>query len=167
MSEFLEQFAGREAGPLVQFIKYAICGGVATGTHIVVFYLFAIMLFPAIGAGDQVVGVLRRFGIGVSHPAEAVRARNAVLDNVIAFFFSNTVAYLLNIMWVFEPGRHGRLVEIGVFFAVSATSMAIGTWLLRLLIRRFGFTTTLAFVANIVTSLAINFVMRKFVVFKG
>jgi hypothetical protein len=30
----LKQFAGREAGPLVQFIKYGLAGALATAVHI-------------------------------------------------------------------------------------------------------------------------------------
>ena len=167
MNDILQQFMQRDAGPVIQFIKYAICGGIATGIHFTVFYASSIFLFPALSAADPAAAILRRFGITVRHPVEGIRARNAVLGNIVAFFFSNTTVYLLNVIWVFQPGRHSRLVEVLLFFAVSATSMVIGTWLLRFLIRRFGFSTTVAFLSNIFTSLMINFVMRKFVVFNG
>ena len=35
----LKRYLGHEAGPLVQFIKYGLVGGVATATQIVVFFL--------------------------------------------------------------------------------------------------------------------------------
>ena len=37
-NNYIEQFKGVEAGPLVQFVKYGISGGLATFVHIVIFY---------------------------------------------------------------------------------------------------------------------------------
>ncbi len=85
----------------------------------------------------------------------------------MAFFVSNTVCYLANRWFVFKPGRHHVVIEFLLFLAVSAVSMAVGTTLMVVLIRRFGMQTTYAFGANILSSLAINYVMRKFFVFKG
>ena len=90
-----------------------------------------------------------------------------MVDNGVAFLFSNFVAYLLNVPWVFEPGRHHGLIEIGLFYLVSGVSVVVGTALMGWLIRRFGMRTTYAFAANLVTALLINFAMRKFVIFKG
>jgi len=98
---------------------------------------------------------------------DAMRARNAALDNFFAFIFSNLTAYLLNIFWVFKRGRHHWLMEIGLFYAVSGVSMVIGTTIQTWMIAHMGLTTTVAFVANMVTALLINFAMRKFVIFKG
>ena len=86
---------------------------------------------------------------------------------MIAFMFSNLTAYLINIAWVFESGRHNRIIEIGFFYLVSGISMVIGTALMGFLIDRLGIATTLAFGANILTSLVFNFVLRKFLIFKG
>ena len=88
-------------------------------------------------------------------------------SNGIAWIFSNLVAYLLNIFWVFESGRHSRLVEIGLFYLVSGVSMAVGTGLMGFLIRYYEMQTTYAFTANLVSALLINFAMRKFFIFKG
>ncbi len=43
-----QQFLQRDAGPVVQFIKYAIAGGSATGVDVLVFYLAAWKLIPAL-----------------------------------------------------------------------------------------------------------------------
>jgi putative flippase GtrA len=59
------------------------------------------------------------------------------------------------------------IVEFLLFFAVSAVSMTVGSTLMGWLIKQFGAQTTIAFGANILSSLAINYVMRKFFVFKG
>jgi putative flippase GtrA len=68
---------------------------------------------------------------------------------------------------VFHRGRHHWLLEIGLFYAVSGVSLVIGTTLQTALIGHFGLTTTVAFGANLVTALLINYAMRKFVIFKG
>lgn len=164
MKDFLAQFAGRRHGPLVQFIKYAIAGGVATVVHISLFYLCAFKAFPALGPNDPLLRVLHASAVPLS---DAIRARNSTIDNVIAFMFSNLTAYLINIAWVFESGRHNRIIEIGFFYLVSGISMVIGTALMGLLIDRLGIATTLAFGTNIFTALVFNYVLRKFLIFKG
>ena len=164
MRSFLRQFKGRQHGPLVQFIKYAIAGGIATAVHISLFYFCAVKLLPALNHNDALAGL---FHLRVSEVSDVVRARNSVIDNLVAFIFSNLTAYLINITWVFESGRHNRVLEIGLFYLVSGISVVVGSTLMGVLIGRFGVTTTVAFGANVLTSLMINFVLRKSVIFKG
>ena len=83
------------------------------------------------------------------------------------FLISNLTAYVLNILWVFERGRHRWWVEVGLFYAVSGISWVVGSVLQTLLIGGWGLSTTVAFGANVVASMSINFVLRKFWVFKG
>ena len=164
MRNLLKQFTGREHTPLIQFIKYAISGGIATAVHISLFYLCAYKLMPALSPQDPVAHALHLSVVTVS---DAVRARNSMIDNGAAFVFSNLTAYLLNIFWVFKSGRHHWLVEIGLFYLVSGISVVIGSSVMGYLINHFGMLTTVAFGANILTSLLINFVLRKYVIFKG
>src|SRR5664280_275890 len=142
MQDFLRQFKGRQHGPLVQFIKYAIAGGIATAVHICLFYFFAMKLLPALNQHDALAGLMH---LHVPEVSDAIRARNSVIDNLAAFIFSNLTAYLINITWVFESGRHHRVIEIGIFYLVSGISTAIGSTLMGLLISRHGTTTTVAF----------------------
>ena len=160
----VQQFTGRQHTPLVQFIKYAIAGGIATGVAILIFYACAIVLLPALSQQDPVIRLLGLHPLGIS---DAMRAKNSLCANGIAFIFSNLTAYLINIFWVFESGRHNRVVEILLFYAVSGVSFVIGSALMGYLIHHYGMLTTLAFGANIVTSLLINFVLRKCLIFKG
>ena len=51
-ASYIEQFKGLEAGPLVQFIKYGISGGLATFVHIVLFHLIAWRIFPSLQEND-------------------------------------------------------------------------------------------------------------------
>lgn len=155
---------GGEADALLQFVKYAIAGGVATAVHIVTFHLFAWKLLPALQENDLAVTVLK---LPVAELDDATRSRNSMIDNLGAFVLANAVAYVINIFWVFERGRHGWLLEIGLFYAVSGTSVLIGTVLMGFLIKRYGMRTTYAFAANIVSAVLINYAARKFFIFKS
>jgi putative flippase GtrA len=99
-------------------------------------------------------------------PAEA-RARNAVYSNIVAFFASNIVCYIINRIFVFKPGEHNVVVEFLLFLAVSAIAIFLGTAIMRWLIKHFNMQTTFAFAANLVTSLMLNYVLRKFFIFAG
>ena len=167
MNSFLKQFTQREAGPIVQFIKYGICGGAAVVVHFIFLYSLGTMVLPAFGVDDPAAGLLRKMGLTITAIDEVVRSRNYTIDTVISFFFSNLTAYLLNVMWVFKPGRHSRTVEVAIFYAVSGLSFAIGVGFANLLILGLHFSTTTAFVANIITCTLINYAVRKFVIFKG
>lgn len=152
-----------EPGLLVQFVKYGISGSITTLVHIIFFYFLAWKIFPSLEATDFIVGI---FGLPVSEVDVATRSFNSMLCNAVTFIFSNMVAYLLNLFWVFKPGKHSRVVEIGLFYLATLISMVIGTGTMGALIRYFGIQTTYAFSVNIVFAVMINFGMRKFYIFK-
>ena len=162
--QLLNDFLSRDASPLVQFIKYALAGGIATGVHILTFFLIGFFLFPCVNKEDILV---RLFRLKAPEVDEKLRARHAVFSNICAFFVSNTVCYVINRLFVFQPGRHSLVVEFLLFLVVSAVSMTIGTTVMGELIKRLKMQTTYAFGANLISSLLINYVMRKFFVFQG
>jgi len=164
MENILDRFLRREAHPAIQFVKYALAGVVATAVDVSVFYLAAIWLLPALNPGDPAARLL---GLHLATLAEGVRSAHYVWDKVLAFLFSNLTAYLCNVKWVFIPGRHNRAMEFLYFCALSASSFAVGTVLGWLLIRSTGLASTYAYVANCAASLAINYVGRKFLIFKS
>ena len=164
LKERWNHYLSHDAPPLVQFIKYGMAGGMATVVHVLVFFLAGFFLFPCVTQDDVLV---KLFGLTAPAVAEALRARYAVYSNILAFVIANTVCYLINRWFVFRPGRHHVLLEFGLFFAVSGVSVAIGSVLMGVLIKHFAMQTTLAFGANMVSSLAINYLMRKYFVFKG
>ncbi len=164
VKRYLEHFKRLHAGSLVPFVKYGISGGLATFVHIVVFYLVAWKIFPSLQENDFVVVVL---GLTVTDVDVATRSVNSMLSNGVTFVFSNMVAYITNVLWVFKAGRHNRIVEIGLFYLVSGVSVVIGTSLMGFLIRYYGMQTTYAFTANIFSAVMINYGMRKFYIFKG
>lgn len=160
----IDQFLGHDSGNLLQFIKYAIGGCVATATHIIIFHLLAWKIFYALQADDWFVRV---FNLPIEELDDATRARNSMLGNGAAFLVSNLVAYLINIYWVFVPGRYHWIIEIVLFYLVSGIAIAIGTSIMGVLIRRFGLLTTYAFGSNLLSALLINYAMRKFFIFNG
>jgi putative flippase GtrA len=160
----IEQFFSHEYANLLQFIKYAISGCVATATHILVFHLAAWKLFCAFQPDDWFARFLR---LRIHELDDTTRSRNSMKANAVAFVISNFVAYVINIYWVFVPGRHHWILEIGLFYLVSGAAIAIGTAVMGFLIRRFGMLTTYAFASNLVAALMINYAMRKFFIFNG
>ena len=164
MIAHIKKQLGHDAHPLVQFLKYGIVGGMATATHIVFFFLCGWFFLPCLTQDDIVIRVL---GLTVPAISENTRAWNAGLCNALGFVVSNTLCYILNRLFVFRPGKHHWVVEFLLFFAVSGISMVIGTAIQTFLITQQGVQTTLAFGANIVCALFINYAMRKFVIFKG
>lgn len=165
MRTLLKQFKSRDHHtPLVQFIKYGLAGTVSTGVHIACFYIMALKFLPALSSHDVIAGWLH---LTVPEVSNVLRARNSMIDNTVAFLFSNLTAYIINILWVFEPGRHHRVLEFFYFYLVSGVSVVVGSLLMGMLITSFGITTTHAFAVNVIVSLLINYVLRKHLVFKG
>jgi len=164
LREICRQVLRRDAHPAIQFVKYGIAGGLATAVHIVVFYICSLWVLPALAPGDPVAVWA---GLDAAPISDALRGSRAVWNNLFAFLFSNLTAYIINILWVFTPGRHSRLVEVGMFYLVSAVSVGLGSVIMKLLISHFRLSTTLAFGAVTACSILINYAMRKFVIFKG
>ncbi len=160
----VEPFLGNEPGNLFQFIKYGISGCLAASTHILGFHLAAWKMFFALQKDDWFVGLL---DLPVPEVDDATRSRNSMKANAVAFVISSLVAYLINIYWVFVPGRYPWILEVSLFCLVSGVAIVIGTALMGFLIRRFGMLTTYAFGSNVFTALMINYAMRKFFIFNG
>ncbi len=149
---------------ILQFIKYALAGGFATLVHITIFHCIAWKIFPSLQEKDHAV---RFFNLTIRKINDTTRARNSMIGNFIAFLIANMVAYITNILFVFQGGKYNIVIEILLFYAVSGVSAFLGTMLMGILIRRFGLLTTYAFVANIFTAVMINYAMRKFFIFNG
>ena len=163
-SKTLRHWLSHEAPPWVQFVKYGVCGATATAVGIIIFYICAAWAWPCLGTDDFMCKVFRFPSMDPG--LEALRKWRAVWCNTTGFVISNMVAYLTNILLVFKPGRYPWWLEVLFFYAVSGVAFAIGTTGQTLLIG-LGMMTTLAFAANIVASFMINYVMRRFVIFKG
>ena len=167
---------GKRAEALIwQLIKYGFCGGVATLAHSSIFFLCGWYLFPCLPQDDLLVkllGATAPVAVGsefVSVLGFSLKriALYALICSTIGFSLSNFFCWLMDRALVFTPGRHHWAVEFLLFFAVSGISVVFGTILQTALIQQLSISTTIAFGANILTSLCINFVVRKFFIFKG
>jgi putative flippase GtrA len=147
----------RRVPPLVQFFTYAMCGVMATVVHTGTVMVLSQTLFPA-GKGMLVDGAVLE---------EAVRKHNLLVNNCIGFPLGCIVAYVTNILFVFTPGRHSKLKEMFMFFGVAACGFFPSLWIIDFLVGKYGVPSVIAQCAFILTSFLVNFLMRKFVIFKG
>ncbi|MGV3659999.1 MAG: GtrA family protein [Prosthecobacter sp.] len=146
----LKRLNERDQHPLIQFLKYVICGFGAFAFSQIIFFSLAQWVWPALDS---------------SIPQET-RALHSLYSNAVAFFFGNIFAYYTNSKWVFTPGRHGKVVEFLLFSAIGSISFFAGVFAGPYVIFKYGISTELAQVFNQVTSVAVNFVCRKFIIFK-
>ena len=163
MKQILRQFASRQTHPFIQFVKYGIAGGIVTVFSVLVFALLTWKVFPSLQEHEFVVRLLH---LQVTPMAEAVCARNYAYCQIIVFMLANLVCYFINIAWVFEPGRHSRQKELTLFYAVSLLSFAAGTALGTGLIALFNAGAAVAYLANMLAAILINFAGRKYYIFK-
>ena len=147
-----------------QIAKYGVVGVVATAINIVVAELCAAYAWPCLSPDDPFVKFL---GFASSAVADTERATRAVYCNLVGFFVANFVCWLLNRKFVFKPGRHHWFLEWMYFLAGSGFAILCGSVLIWALVRYCGVQTTYSFVVNVVVSVAVNFVVRKFFVFRG
>lgn len=147
-----------------QFVRYAICGGIATAVDFIAFFLFVWLVFPALLPDDILV---RFLGISVEGVDEALRARHFFYASVGSFVVSNLCAYLLNLFFVFEGGKHDRWLEVALFYGVSLASAGAGIGLGMGLIHYAGLGTTWSALSKIACSILMNYAGRKWLVFKN
>ncbi|NOX99096.1 MAG: GtrA family protein [Verrucomicrobia bacterium] len=149
-----------DAHPLIQFAKYGVCGVIAVCIHYSIVYILGYTLLPA---------------IGTEIPLEQ-KQHNSLINNIAGFFVSGIVVYWLNIRFVFKTGKHSPLVEIALFFAVSTLPLAAGVgvnWLIfqnAEMLRQFHMEKYVEHFANfgfVIASVMVNFLARKFIIFKG
>lgn len=162
--ECIKKILLRKEDPILQFVKYSMCGGVALAADMITFFLVAWLLFPALTEGDLFV---RLFQMKVDVVSDHVRVINFCMGNVIAFMVSNLTAYILNVLFVFKAGKYSRWKEVGLFYLVSAVSVGIGIGVGVVLIHGFGLSTTYSYMAKVVSTTLINYAARKFIIFHG
>lgn len=150
-------FLSRSTHPVIQFIKYGFCGVAATVVHQGIFFILAYTVLPA-GDGMMVEG----------RPiTDEMRYWNGMLNNIIAFTPALLFSYWLNAAFVFIPGRHSRLTEFGLFTLVALIGNVAGLLGGPKLIDWFGIPTWSAQGTFIFTSFLVNYLCRKFIIFKG
>ena len=150
----------RDVPAFIQFFKYGICGCIALFLHSSIVYSLGLTINPAIGE---------------SVPRE-LKETNSMVNNSIAFFPSNAAAYLLNAYFVFTPGRHSKRKEISLFFLISAISFTAGHLTIWAIFRSTDSNfqpgdhqANIEHLVNggfVLSSVLVNFICRKFIVFQ-
>jgi putative flippase GtrA len=167
MKNLITSFLNDKDNHFVQFIKYGMCGVLATMVDMTVFFLFAWLVFPALTESDPFTKLLGLLNFEIREVTEAVRLRNYWIDKIICFMISNFAAYILNVLFVFKAGKHKRHHELMLFYAVSTVAFFLGTVAGDLLIRFAGLDTTYSYACAAIAALLINYTGRKFFIFHG
>lgn len=157
LGSVLSRLAAPDAPPFIQFIKYGLCGVAATIAHQAIFFTLGYTVIPA---GDGMI-------VNGQPITDETRYWNGVINNAIAFFPVVVFVYALNVRWVFRAGRHSRLVEFLLFAGVAAVGNTAGIVGGPMLIKWFGIPTWMSQGTFVITSFLVNFICRKFVIFKG
>ncbi len=142
----------REAPVTFQFLKYAALGVFTTLVQLLFFTWFSHSLFPAHDYLD-----------GGALP-DALKERNAILSNLLAFPLAMVFNYFVNVIFVFTPGRHSRWREFGLFALISSLTFGVGLLCGPALISR-GLDPWIAQGGLVVSSALLNFICRKYLVF--
>jgi putative flippase GtrA len=150
-----------------QFIKYLFCGGITFVVDVLVFYLMAWIVLPSLREGDPFGSIITLFGGHLRTVPEDILLRNFVFNKIAAFLASNTVAYITNVLFVFNEGKYRKVKEVVLFYALSTGSFLFFTWVSRFLIARFDWQVTWAYFFVFICAMVTNFTMRKKFVFKG
>ena len=166
MTSKVVAFLKGKDSPVAQIIKYIMCGGLAVAVDMAVFYLLAWLVFPCLRISDPVAQLIQWAGFSIQEISEAELRNNYWMIKVICFLLSNAVVYTLNVLFVFNAGRHRKPVEILLFFGSSLFQFFF-IWLGGVLITRFGWEVTYSNITMLLTSMMVNYIIRKKVVFKG
>jgi putative flippase GtrA len=158
------EILSRRTGPFWQFVKYGVIGVASTAVQMAVFYVLAATVLSCLTADDWAV---RLFGLPWVDIPKDSRAVNFAVATAVGFAVANVFCWLMNRTFVFTPGRYGKLLEFIMFFSAAASAALIAIAFSALLIRLFSMMTSLAAVIEVLVSFAINFAVRKFVIFKG
>ena len=159
-----KRFLSHDSGPFAQFVKYGAIGVASTLVQMAVFYCLASTCCRCLGPDDWAV---KWFGFPAVELSRFARGLRFAVDTVIGFSVANVFCWLMNRAFVFRPGKFAWYKEFGMFFGAAACAMALATGLSWVLIHWVGLQTSVAVVIEVVVSFLVNFVVRKFFIFKG
>jgi putative flippase GtrA len=148
----------------LQFLKYLVCGGIGAASDLLTFYALVLFVFPAVGEGDFLV---KWFGDIIPVPSDpSLIGRNFIFASIGAFIISGIISYLLNIWFVFHSDARSRHREVLLFLFVSAANILLGTTLGWCALKLTGI-TSIGYLAKMGGALIINFLGRKYLVFRA
>ncbi len=183
IKSILSRIRERRVPVIIQLGVYGMCGGLATVFFLGIIIALSKTIIPTYEGMSVTTHPTTLFGremlwladntpgqsqiIPTGKKGDDIRAANLLINNTIGFLVANVVAYVTNILLVFKGGRHHPVLEFFYFTLISGIAFAIsqmaGPWL----ISRFGVATNVAMLTNVLASMLINFVCRKFFVFKA
>ena len=146
----------------IQILKYLLCGGLAVFVDQIVYYSLGLHLIPIFTSNDPLVEFL---GISITPVDYDYQSRNLWIVNIVCWILANTTVYLMNRTFVFTSGKHKRFKEIILFFTFSL-SQFVFIALMDILVK-FGWEVTYAKYSMLLLGGFINFVIRKFIIFRG
>lgn len=164
MSDSVKRILSHDCGAFWQFVKYGVIGVLSTIVQTAAFYILASTALMCLSADDFAVKCL---SLPAAEVSDTVRAWRFGWATGIGFVVSNVFCWVMNRVFVFKPGRHAWWVELAMFMAVSGFAMILATVLSGFLISRFALMTTLAVLIEVLVSFVFNFLIRKFIIFKG
>lgn len=144
-------FHSREAPPAIQFLKYGLCGVAALIVHTGVYFGLIYLIWPEFNNPNLDKWVL---------------AKSTLAPTAIAFLFSNTFVYWLNMKWVFTPGRHSPVREYLLFTAINLPGALCGTLAQAGLVYFLHWPKWAALAGFVLPNVLINFICRKFFIFQ-
>ena len=163
LRERIGGWLGHDTHPAIQFIKYGLAGGIATGVDLSITFLLSWLVFPALKPDETLVRLL---GLQIDALDALERSRHFAINSGIAFLFSNATAYILNVLFVFKPGKHSRKKELLLFYAVSVTAALIGIGTGSIVMKAFNLSFVASLGTKVISSLLINYAGRKYFIFK-
>ena len=140
------------ASPTWQFLKYAVLGMTAVGLRVLLYFFFS-QWWPSSDHLSASIG-------------ETGRAWNHFYANASAVVVTNIFGYVTNVLWVFQGGRHSRLMEFLLFSTVTFSCLILGALFGPLMMAFFGISEKLSLFAFILVSTGANFYIRKNWVFR-
>lgn len=154
--------------PLWQIVKYGIAGLIATMIQTAVFYLLASTVLKCLAEDDIMVKLLGlpAATFAAETPWFATRGIYASIATAIGFAIANICCWLMNRAFVFGSGSRGKLAEFLMFFGVSAGATLIALAIQTACIDLFGMMTSYAVLIEIAVSFSINYLVRKFFIFR-
>ena len=169
MSDWLKRILSHDSGPFWQFVKYGTIGVLSTLVQLVVFYALAATVLPCLTPEDAAVRYLGLPSVTFTgaEPWYAARWFVAAVATVVGFTVANVFCWLMNRWFVFRPGKFRWYAEFAMFYGAAALATALALLVQSVLISWLGVTTSVAAFVEVVASFLVNFVVRKFFIFRG
>lgn len=155
-SKVWERIRHREVPWQVQFLLYCFCGVIATLVSTSLTMLLSYYVIPAY-EGMTINGELI---------SDETRTKNFIFNSCLAFIPTNVVVYFLNVYFVFKPGKLGFWTELAFFTGVNVLSFVASLFSGPLLIYHLGIKTNYALIINTVVAFMVNFLARKYFIFR-